>query len=345
MTANGVTKVNKKDLVELAIVSERYVGVSGGGMDQSASVFSLAGSATYVSFAPSLHVTALAFPKTDPELVFVVAQTFVQADKHATAPVNYNLRVVECTLAAAVLAKIFGLKSELPKDTAPLGNSLRGFHEVYFREKEGVEDINKSGIDDYQKQLETLYRLVDEYLPQEEGYTREEIASILELSVEDLNKRYMSRFQVRAERFKLRQRALHVFSEAERVTKFRQLMSSYGDSAGGDKVLKDLGDLLNQSQASCRDLYECSCPELDELCDLARGAGSYGSRLTGAGWGGGSVHLVPKDKIEKIKEVWVEKFYKNNWPDISEEKLKEAVVVSEPSSGGYLYVVTGNEDI
>ena len=101
-------------------------------MDQAASVFSLRGSALYVSFKPSLNYTNIEFPKTDPELVFVTAQSFVAADKHVTAPVCYNLRVVECTLAAVFLAKAFGLKKDLPTDSSPLGVSLRGFHDTYF---------------------------------------------------------------------------------------------------------------------------------------------------------------------------------------------------------------------
>ena len=80
-------------------------------MDQSASVFSLRDSALYVSFKPSLTARPVYFPKTEPELSFVIAQSFVAADKHVTGPVCYNLRVVECSLAAAYLHAVLNKSS------------------------------------------------------------------------------------------------------------------------------------------------------------------------------------------------------------------------------------------
>ncbi|KAF2660555.1 galactokinase [Lophiostoma macrostomum CBS 122681] len=340
LTANGETKVDKKELCELAIVSERSVGVNSGGMDQAASVFSLRGTALYITFKPSLDFTTIDFPHTDPELTFVTAQSFVAADKHVTAPVCYNLRVVECTLAAVFLAKAFGLKRELPEDSSPLGASLRGFHDTYFEEKQGVEDNSKTSVSDFEDQLRELLRLTDDYLPQDEGYSRSDITGLLGISEDELDQRFMSKFPVRADKFMLRQRTLHVFSEALRVITFRKLLS---DPPGeGKELIKALGDLMNETQTSCRDVYDCSCPELDELCDLARSAGASGSRLTGAGWGGCSVHLVAKDKVDAVKKKWEEKYYRKKFPDITEEKLQEAVVVSKPGSGSAVFKVTGD---
>ena len=57
-------------------------------MDQSASVLGLEGNALYIKFKPSLDAKPVSFPKSNPELTFVIAKSFVQADKHTTGPVN-----------------------------------------------------------------------------------------------------------------------------------------------------------------------------------------------------------------------------------------------------------------
>ncbi|KAH8912629.1 Galactokinase [Coniochaeta sp. PMI_546] len=348
LVANGERDVDKTELTELAIVSERAVGVNSGGMDQSASVFSERGSAVYVSFAPKLTARPVNIPKTRPELTFLIAQSFVAADKHVTGPIHYNLRVVECSLAAAYLnAALNPPSTHLPGDAAPLGISLHGFHETYFALQH--HDNNPSSSDTraptLPEELTELVRLTKATLTREEGYTREEIAAALGITVAQLEARFTSRFPVRAERFKLRQRALHVFSEALRVVRFLELLEhpdKRPKAAGGDdedtsEYNARLGALLNETQDSCRDVYECSCPEIDELCAIARRAGSYGSRLTGAGWGGCSVHLVPADKVGAVREAWEREYYSKM--DLTPEQKDAAVVVSSPGSGSAVYFV------
>jgi galactokinase len=339
MFANGETEVDKTQLTELAIVSERAVGVNSGGMDQSASVFSLRGSALFVSFIPSLTARSVYFPKTSPELSFVIAQSFVAADKHVTGPVCYNLRVVECSLAAAYLHAVLNdTSSPLSTDSGPLGISLRGLHDTYF----------KNSSKPFEEQLAELITLTKTTLPQD-GYTREEIAEVIGMSVTALEERFMSKFPIRAEKFKLQQRALHVFSEALRVLQFMDILenpASHLDADSGSSTVtfnKKLGDLMNETQESCSKVYECSCPELDELCAIARRAGSYGSRLTGAGWGGCSVHLVPADKVEAVREAWEREYYSKM--SLTAEQKEAAVVVSKPGSGSAIFVVEGDSAI
>lgn len=329
LRANGLGKVPKKELVELAIVSERSVGVNSGGMDQAASVFSVRGDAVSISFSPELYAEALPFPDLDPPITFMIAQSFVAADKHVAAPEQYNFRVVECTLAAEMMAAKLELTIE--PDSSPLGSSLRGFQTAYFESPKG------GGQEDPEQQIKTMLSISEDVLNKLEGYTREEIASSLNMSVTALEEKFMTKFPVRGERFYLRQRANHVFTEALRVQAFKRFLLSPPADAN-TSLLPKLGAILNESHASSRDIYVHSCPEIDEMCKIALEAGSYGGRVTGAGWGGCSVHLVPRDKVDAVRAAWEEKYYRKREPDISKEKLAEAVVVSEPGHGSMLYV-------
>ncbi|KAK4146566.1 ribosomal protein S5 domain 2-type protein [Dichotomopilus funicola] len=344
MAANGEETVDKTELTELAIVSERAVGVNSGGMDQSASVFSERGSALYVAFAPSLRTRPVQFPKTNPELTFLIAQSFITSDKVVTGPIHFNLRVVECTLAAAYLnAALNPPGTQLPTDGGPLGISLHGFHETYFALQEhATGGARKSD----QEQLQELVTLTKETLSKTEGYTREEIASVLGLTTDELNAKFLSSFPVRGERFKLRHRALHVFSESLRMLQFLHLLETGPSSSGGDNTEEynqSLGKLLDETQTSCRDVYECSCPEIDQLCEIARRNGSYGSRLTGAGWGGCSVHLVPADRVDAVREAWEREYYAKLPGGLTQEQKEGAVVVSRPGSGSALFLVKGGK--
>lgn len=269
MKANG-HDVSKQDLLDLTMVSERAVGVFSGGMDQAASIFSERGYLLYCRFYPSFHAEHIPVPPSEPEIAFLVAQSFVTSDKAVTAPKHYNLRVVEVTLAALVIAKMHDVV--LNPDESSLGFSLRSFQEEYMRKIGGLETP-------LEQQVDAMIEIVESKLTVENGYTREDISQILGISVETLEREYMSKFPVQADTFQLRQRALHVFQEARRVLEFKAILSHTDKLT--NNVLHQLGKLMNETQASCRDVYDCSCPEINEICRIARHAGTYGSRLTG----------------------------------------------------------------
>ncbi len=89
-------------------------------------------------------------------------------------------------------------------------------------------------------------------------------------------------------------RARHVVSENERVLKSVRALKQ------GE--LQRFGQYMNASHDSLRDDYEVSCRELDLLVDLVRdNPETYGSRMTGAGFGGCTVSLVPTKEIPDIR--------------------------------------------
>jgi galactokinase len=320
LAANGA-KVSKQDLLDECIVSERSVGVYSGGMDQAASVFSERGNLLYCRFWPKFAAEHVPVPEADPEFAILVAQSFVTSDKAVTAQIHYNLRVVEVTLASVVLAKLFDIA--LNPDHSSLGFSLRNFQEEIMK-KQGKLDHAQ------EEQVDAVLDIIKSKLVKE-SYTREDVAGILGISTKTLEENYMSKFPIQAESFKLRQRALHVLEEARRVLTFRGILSQ-SQKLDQEKLVQ-LGELMNATQESCSKVYECSCPEIDDICSIARRAGAYGSRLTGAGWGGCTVHLVPQNKIDAVQAALKKEYYLPHFTDINDEKMKEAIVISKPGQG------------
>lgn len=88
---------------------------------------------------------------------------------------------------------------------------------------------------------------------------------------------------------RLRARALHVTAENARVVAAVEAVRTNDWSS--------LGARMDESHASLRDLYEVSRPEMDELVQELRRAGAYGARMTGGGFGGCAVALLPAGAI------------------------------------------------
>jgi galactokinase len=81
-------------------------------------------------------------------------------------------------------------------------------------------------------------------------------------------------------------RARHVVSENARV------LEAVG--ALRDRDFEEFGRLMYASHSSLRDDYEVSTPELDTFVEAAEQHGARGARLTGAGFGGCAIALVPE---------------------------------------------------
>jgi galactokinase len=90
----------------------------------------------------------------------------------------------------------------------------------------------------------------------------------------------------------LQRRARHVVTENARVARTADLLRS--------GVLQPIGALLDASHASLRDDFEVSCPELDLATDTARSSGAWGARMTGAGFGGCAIALVPSAQCDAV---------------------------------------------
>ena len=95
-------------------------------------------------------------------------------------------------------------------------------------------------------------------------------------------------------------RARHVVTENARV------LAAVEALRAGD--FDRLGPLLDASHASLRDDYEVSAPGLDLAVDASRAAGAIGARMTGAGFGGSALALVPTGLVEEVERQVVAAF-------------------------------------
>ncbi|ONK63697.1 uncharacterized protein A4U43_C07F17950 [Asparagus officinalis] len=96
---------------------------------------------------------------------------------------------------------------------------------------------------------------------------------------------------------------------------------------------------MNDSHYSYNVLYECSCPELEELVKVCRDNGALGVRLTGAGWGGCAVALVKESIVPQFILNLKESFYQSMIGKgiINKNDLHLYVFVSKPSSGAAIF--------
>jgi N-acetylgalactosamine kinase len=138
--------------------------------------------------------------------------------------------------------------------------------------------------------------------------------------------------------FQLLQRYRHVTTEARRVERACAALDN------GDTGL--FGELMNESHRSCRDDYEISCPELETLISIARAHGAIGSRLTGAGFGGCTVSLVPEGLVESFigavaREYYTDLLRARSSPAITRNDLRNVIFPCRAVQGAGPVILSG----
>lgn len=87
-------------------------------------------------------------------------------------------------------------------------------------------------------------------------------------------------------------RVRHVVTENQRVLDTVRTLRESGPTA--------IGELLDASHRSMRDDFEISVPELDLAVETAQANGAIGARMTGGGFGGSAIALVPTDAVSRV---------------------------------------------
>ncbi|WP_345761826.1 galactokinase [Diaminobutyricibacter sp. McL0608] len=113
------------------------------------------------------------------------------------------------------------------------------------------------------------------------------VTSLRDLTVDDLSR---ARETLDDETFR---RVRHVITENQRVLDTVRTLREQGPTA--------IGDLLDASHRSMRDDFEISVPELDLAVETAQNFGAIGARMTGGGFGGSAIALVPTELVSRVR--------------------------------------------
>lgn len=115
-------------------------------------------------------------------------------------------------------------------------------------------------------------------------------------------------------------RARHVITENTRVLAAVNAMREDNFEA--------LGELLSESHRSLADDFEVSTPELDVATEAAVDAGARGARMTGAGFGGCVIALVPVDRTRQVEEAVASTFRERDF-------VPPRFLPAKPSAGAH----------
>lgn len=300
MQANGL-QMPKSELAELLARGERYVGTQGGGMDQTVSLMAEEGRGLKIDFFP-IRAQPLPLPLKHS---VIVCNTLVSAWKAGLARNAYNTRVVECRIGLALLKQALG--NEQLAEARLLGDLMNKSAVPRSRIMNAVEALPERllKVGSVSEALLLSPKQAEEMLRQHDGCL---------LTMPD-------------DGFRIRSRCRHVFTEAARVE--RTALAS---------TAQEFGMLMDESHESCANDYEISCPELDSLVRICRQAGALGARLTGAGFGGCVIALVPDDLVGKFIETVTYRYYHSYFPSHRPDltlpmDLSDAIFACKPSAG------------
>ncbi|EDW19512.1 N-acetylgalactosamine kinase [Drosophila mojavensis] len=303
--------LDRKQLASISASCEQYIGTHSGGMDQAIAYLAKQGCAQHIEFHPKLKGTPVTLPAGS---CFVVANSLVQKRKAASS--DYNERVVECRLATRWLAK---------SQKLPNWKELIRFIDL----EEACHLDNASYV-----------KLIDQQL-KKSLYTREDICEGLGITEQELETDFLTSSTQHMQQFKLRQRALHVIQESGRVVQFRQICEQL-QRRSSKQDIEQLGQLMQQSHHSLRELYECSHPDLERLVALSVKQG-VSARVTGAGWGGCIVAMcdsvkAASDYVNVLKREYYAQLPAHLLERYQPNDFNEVVFATFPSNGAELFV-------
>ena len=335
-------RMDKTRLAQLSANSERLIGTESGGMDQAIAFLAEESTAKYIEFEPNLRGTGINIPRN---ITFFISHSNVTCNKGSDD--QYNSRVLDTRIGTALIYHHWLTTGYLAENLVAASQELRskkGFLQLsdVLRLHVQAKNLVGANVRDtdqsvFQDMIDLTHQLTDEH---KDNYTITDILN--QLSVDSVDEllpliagkspdswpRLKQLISSRSNNFKIRSRVEHVFLESSLVELFREVCSE-SSPAGDEAVSVKLGDILNASQDTMREKCESSVPAVDQLVQLSRQCGSLGVRISGAGFGGCVVALVPVSRKDEYKIKLKEKR-----PD------DEFTFESLPSAGVTVFQVT-----
>jgi N-acetylgalactosamine kinase len=289
--------IDRLILAENMAQAEMYTGTRGGGMDQAVSLLNKRGHALKIDFFPT-RIKPVKIPEA---YSVIVCNSLIKAEKSGNILKAFNLRSAECRLGILMI-NAFLRKTALPEITR-LGD-IPG-------------RIEKFGFDNPERLLDTVFT--------KESYTVNEITEYCKKDIDGI-KSIAAEFEF-IDSFSIKKRCRHVLKEGERVNNGTEYLD-----AG---MVKEFARLMNESHLSCRDDYEISCNEVNELVNMCIQSGAPGARITGAGFGGSVVCIVEKKNaksfLAEIRKRYYEEYISDVHPELKD--YNESIIICRSVDG------------
>jgi galactokinase len=261
---------------------------AGAGLSSSAALEVSAGLALVSVSGRSVDPVGLALAGQQAEHTYVGTLSGIMDQFMATLGREGHALLIDCRALTA---------EAIPLDTTDVVVAIADTHVHH--------ELSASEYNQRRAECEEGVRLLSEYLPG--------VRELRDVSVDEFE-----RFAARLPET-VRRRCRHVVCEIARTLDAADALRR------GD--LAEMGRLMRRSHESLRDDYEVSCPELDLLAETAWGvAGVLGSRMTGGGFGGSTVSLVRRDRLEEFERALTQEYRKRKGFD-------PTVYVSEAAGG------------
>lgn len=291
-------EISRVALAELLAQAEQYTGTRGGGMDQAVILLGCENHAIKIDFGP-LRVEKV--PLID-GYTFVVCDSMERARKSGTEVGVYNAGPRLTALMRAMVEA---------RAKAEFGGEI---------EIESLADLWYGALCLTHSEIADLFAATF----RSARTTLQEASRCIGCNESAIREQWLGDLDEPKDGFPLAARATHLLSEFQRVEAGRDALLA-GDA-------ESLGHIMNESHRSCAEALEVSTPALDALAQAARDGGALGARLTGAGFGGCTVSLVPTDRL-KVFMRSVESTYYANRPGGGPDTI---LPVQGSEAAGYL---------